>query len=92
MGFNLQHSKSKEITYKDLQDTAAGYTYDHKDSKYDLICDPVFNDVILKYNDLIEDRDSFLNLTDFCEKLAWEFCQSKSIQIQSSCPFLICEW
>jgi hypothetical protein len=69
----------KEITYKDLQDTAAGYTYDHKDSKYDLICDPVFNDVILKYNDLIEDRDSFLNLTDFCEKLAWEFCQSKSI-------------
>lgn len=68
----------KEIDFTDIQDIAAGYTFDHARIPYELVSDPVPCDFELKYTDLIQVRKPYDLLLDFSESLAWEFCKSKN--------------
>lgn len=67
-----------KIDFLDIQDIAAGYTFDHSETPYELVCDPVPCNFELKYTKLIQKRSPYDLLLEFTEKLAWEFCRSKN--------------
>ena len=67
-----------DISFEDIQDIAAGYTFDHQQTNYELICDPIKFKFDLKYSNLIEERKPHNLLLEFAESLAWEFCTIKN--------------
>ena len=69
--------KSK-IEFVDIQDIAAGYTFDHIETPYELILDPIPCKFDLKYSDFIVKRDPYKLFFDFVESLAWQFCKTKN--------------
>lgn len=67
-----------KVEFADIQDIAAGYTYDHVSEPYQLVHDPVLCNFDLKFSDLILNRDPYRLFYDFAESLAWEFCKVKN--------------